>query len=73
MVNYVNSGKVNVNLEFQIILKPYISLSIPYYWLITGFVTRLRRRMPLAEQELLTLPEFLGSLPVLVGFLLLDL
>jgi hypothetical protein len=53
MVNYVNSGKVNVNLEFQIILKPYISLSIPYYWLITGFVTRLTRRMPLAEQELL--------------------
>jgi hypothetical protein len=29
--------------------------------------------VPLVEQELLNLPEHLSSLPVLVGFLLLDL
>jgi len=30
-------------------------------------------RVPLVEQELLILPEHLNSLPVLVGFVLLDL
>jgi hypothetical protein len=38
--------------------------SFPHSWLITGFVTRLTRRVSLVEQELLTLP---------VGFVLLDL
>ena len=38
----------------------------PHSWLITGFVTRLTRRVPLVEQELLTLPEHLSSSPVLV-------
>ena len=32
-----------------------------YTRLITGFVTRLIRRVPLVEQELLTLPEHLSS------------
>jgi hypothetical protein len=36
-------------------------------WLITGFVTRLTRRMPLVERELLSLPAHLNSLPVLSG------
>ena len=36
-------------------------------WLITGFVTRLSRRVPLVEQELLTLSEHLSSPPVLSG------
>ena len=36
-------------------------------------VTRLIRRMPLVEQELLSLPEHLNSPPVLMGFVLLDL
>jgi hypothetical protein len=40
------------------------SLSFPHSWLVTGFVTRLTRRVPLVEQELLTLPEHLSSLPV---------
>jgi len=35
--------------------------------LITGFVTRLTRRVPLVEQELLTLPENLSSPPVFSG------
>jgi len=30
--------------------------SFPHSWLITGFVTRLTRRVPLVEQKLLTLP-----------------
>jgi hypothetical protein len=49
------------------------SRSFPHPRLITGFVTRLTRWVPLVEQELLTLPEHLSSPPVLVGFVLLDL
>jgi hypothetical protein len=40
------------------------SRSFPHSRLITGFVTRLTRRVPLVEQELLTLPEHLNSSPV---------
>jgi hypothetical protein len=40
------------------------SRSLPHSWLITGFVTRLTRRVPLVEQVLPTLPEHLSSLPV---------
>ena len=36
-------------------------------WLITGFVTRLTRRVSLVEQELLTLPGHLSSPPVSSG------
>jgi hypothetical protein len=36
------------------------SRSFPHSWLITGFVTRLTRRVPLVEQELITLPVFSG-------------
>jgi hypothetical protein len=35
--------------------------------LITGFVTKLARRVPLVEQELPTLPEHLRSPPVFSG------
>jgi hypothetical protein len=40
-----------------------------YYhsWFITGFVIRVRWRVPLVEQELLTLPEHLSSPPVVCG------
>ena len=41
------------------------SLSFPHSRLITGFVTRLTRRVSLVDQELLTLPEHLSSAPVL--------
>ena len=37
------------------------SLSLPHAWLITGFVTRLTRQVPLVEQKLLTLLEQLRS------------
>ena len=40
------------------------SRSFPHSWLITGVVTRLRRRVPLVDQELLTLSERLSSPPV---------
>jgi len=47
--------------------------SFPHSLLITGFVTRLTRRVSLVEQELPTLPEHLSSPRLLVGFVLLDL
>jgi hypothetical protein len=40
------------------------SRSFPHSWLITGFVTILTRRVPLVEQELLTLPEHLSFAPI---------
>ena len=43
------------------------SRSFPHPRLITGFVTRLTRWVPLVEQELLTLPEHLSSPPVFSG------
>jgi hypothetical protein len=43
------------------------SLHFPRSWLITGFVTRLTRRVSVVEQELLTLPEHLNSPPVFSG------
>ena len=43
------------------------SRSFHHSWLITGFVTRLTRRVPLVEEELLTLPEHLSSPPVFGG------
>jgi len=44
------------------------SLSFPHSWLIDGFVLRVQWRVPLVEQELLTLLEHLNSpLPVFSG------
>jgi hypothetical protein len=43
------------------------SRSLLHSRLITGFVTRLTRRVPLVEQELLTLPEHMSSPPVYRG------
>jgi hypothetical protein len=43
------------------------SRSFPHSRLTTGFVPRLTRRVPLVEQELLTLPEHLSSPPVFSG------
>ena len=43
------------------------SQSFPHSQLITGFVTISTRRVPLVEQELLTLPEHLRSPPVFSG------
>ena len=43
------------------------TLNFPRSWIITGFVTRLTRRMSLVEQELPTIPEHLHSPPVFSG------
>ena len=43
------------------------SQSFPHSWIITGFVTRLTRQVPLVEQELLTLLEHLSLPPVFSG------
>ena len=43
------------------------SRSFPHSRLITGFVTRLTWRVPLKEQELVTLPDRLNSPPVFSG------
>ena len=45
----------------------YTSRFIPHSRLITGFVTRVIRRVLLVEQELPTLPEHPSSPPVLSG------
>jgi len=45
----------------------YTSRFIPHSPLITGFVTRVIRRVLLVEQELPTLPEHPSSPPVLSG------
>ena len=44
----------------QMTLVVKTSRSFPRSWLTTGFVTRLTRQVPLAEQELLTLPDISG-------------
>ena len=43
------------------------SRSFPHSRLVTGFVTRLTRQVPLVEQELPTLPEQMSSPPVFSG------
>ena len=59
-------GICNTNDHGYVPLVVSISRSFPHYLLITGFVTRLTR-VPLVEQELLTLPEHLSSTPVFSG------
>ena len=49
------------------------SRSFPHSRLITGFVTRLTRQMPLVKQELPTLPDHLSLPSVFSGVVLLDL
>jgi hypothetical protein len=43
------------------------SLSFPHSWLVTGFVTRLTRRVLPLEQGLPTIPEHLSSPPGFSG------
>jgi hypothetical protein len=55
----------NDNRYFPILVS--ITWSFPHSWLITGFVTRVARRVPLVVHELLTFPENIGSSPVFSG------
>ena len=41
--------------------------SFPHSWLITDFVKKLTRRLPLVEQELLTFPDHMSSSQVFSG------
>jgi hypothetical protein len=50
---YWNWGNFDYICEFLINTSQFF----PHLWLITGFVTRLTRRVPLVWQELPTLPE----------------
>jgi hypothetical protein len=43
------------------------SRPFPHSWLITGFVTRLTRRVSLVEQKLSTIPDNLSSPPIFSG------
>jgi hypothetical protein len=45
--------------------------SFPHSWLITGFVIRVTRRVPLAEQEQLNLPDHPHSPRCLARFILI--
>jgi hypothetical protein len=53
----------------HVYVPPVVNTSryFPHSRLIIGFVTRLTRRVPLVEHELLTLPEHLRSPPVFSG------
>ena len=60
-------------LEKQIIMLQLTSRSLLYYWLIIcinmenfRLITRLTRRVPPVEQDLLTIPGYLSSPPVSV-------
>ena len=53
---------------------PFVIIqSFPHSLLLTGFVTRVRRRVPLVEQELMTIPEQLSSTPIFMGLVMLNL
>ena len=53
----------------NLILKLYVFVGVFPFRRLTNykFLTRLKRRVPLVEQQLLTLPEHLSSSPVLSG------
>jgi hypothetical protein len=52
---------IYIYVKISYIQKSGFSRSFPRSWLITGFVTRLTRRVSLVEQELLTIPEHPSS------------
>ena len=55
----------NINLFLRTgLFSIYEGINVIYTAFITGFVTRLTRRVPLVEQELLTFPKHLSSSPV---------
>jgi hypothetical protein len=58
------NNQLNLVRQYLMTKLPYL---IPCSWLITGFVTRLTRRVSLVEQEMLTLSEPLSTPPVCSG------
>jgi hypothetical protein len=55
------------NVSFTVLLRVIVKVQSVFLFIITGFVTRLTRQVPRMEQELLTIPEHLCSLPVFSG------
>jgi hypothetical protein len=60
-------GNHRCNIMYTLLYFAHFITGFPHSWLISGFVTRLTRRVPLVEQELPTLPEHLSSPPVFSG------
>jgi len=52
---------------YSVTVHKVMVVTVKHSWLITGFETRLTRRVSPVEQELLTLPEHLSSPPVFSG------
>ena len=62
---YMNYSAWKMCLYKIIVVNTY--RSFPHSWLITDFVKKLTRRLPLVEQELLTFPDHLSSPQVFSG------
>lgn len=67
MAMMINTNNTNDHLYVQLVV--ISSRSFPHSWLITGFETRVARRVPIVEQELSTLSEYLSSPHFLLVFL----
>ena len=67
LVNFYGIAGSQMTMDMSVPLVVTTSRFFPHSWLITRFVTRLTQRVPLVEQELLTLPEHLSSPPVFSG------
>jgi hypothetical protein len=66
--NLVNHCDTSVTNDHRYVLLVVITIrSCPRSWLFTGFITKATRRVPLMEQELLTLSEHMSSSPVFSG------
>ena len=60
--NYAASYKSFIKCKLYVITSTWLSVMITYICITRGDeVTRLTRRVPLVQQELLTLPEYLSS------------
>ena len=55
--DFVNNYCMSVSQVTTYIYVPFVGMTIPYSCLITGCVTRVTRRVPLVEQELLIHPK----------------
>ena len=73
---YEKNVNVSYNQANSVIVKNALNVNIMHNIFRlrdTEVVTRLTQRVPLVEQELLTLPQHPSSPPVFSGFVLLDI
>ena len=60
----------NINIHIRLFTSPFMNVlhnSFPRWWLVTGFVTRLTRRVSLVDRGILILPEHPSSPPDFSG------